>query len=106
MKKLQNEKNKIQDDPSFAMLFAEQEAAGKYLHEVNDAVSHNDQMLGECKNVLKKCRDNLGKIAAEIFSKEREYERETMQHLELKAPMLAEYEKLRKKKPDSWIVLT
>lgn len=105
-KKLQNEKNKIQDDPSFAMLFAEQEAAGKYLHEVNDAVSHNDQMLGECKNELKKCRDNLGKIAAEIFSKEREYERETMQHLELKAPMLAEYEKLREKKPDSWIVLT
>lgn len=29
-----------------------------------------------------------------------------MQHLELKAPMLAEYEKLREKKPDSWIVLT
>lgn len=105
-KKLQDEKNKIQDDPGFAMLFAEQEAARKHAQEANDAVSHNDQMLGKCKDRLEECGDKLGKIAAEIYSKEQEYERESMLHLELKAPMLAEYEKLRKKKPDSWIVLT
>ena len=62
--------------------------------------------IGSCKKELEQSEAALKKAAGEINQLNQDYERQCMQHLELKRPMLEEYEKLLKGKTGTWRAIT
>lgn len=96
---------KITQNPGFLAVLEEQENAGREYKRLGSAKELLVEDIGGCKKDQERCQDTLKKLAGEICLKEKEYSEKCFMHLELKRPMLEEYEKLRTKK-ESWQVIT
>ena len=62
--------------------------------------------MGKCGNSIEGYSKQLNGIRESIVLRKQEYEEKCELHLELKTPMLEEYEKLRKKKDGALKVIT
>ena len=105
-RKLEADLQAIRDNPDFTAVLKEQEAAREQAKDANAAVTENSLKMGKCGNSIEGYSKELTGIRESIALKKRDYEEKCDLHLELKTPMLEEYEKLRKKKDGALKVLT
>lgn len=96
----------IRDNPDFTAVLKEQESAREQAKEANTAVTENSLKMGKCGNSIESYSKQLNGIRESIVLRKQEYEEKCELHLELKTPMLEEYEKLRKKKDGALKVIT
>ncbi len=104
-KRIGNDIEKIKNNPGFMAVLQEQEVAED---ECKKLKAKRDLLIGDirgCEKDQEACQENLKKLSGEIYSKEQEYSERCLMHLELKKPMLEEYERLRSRK-DGWQVIT
>ncbi len=95
----------ISENPDFMAVLLEQKNAEQECGKLEGAKELLAEEIGGCKKNQETCRDALKSLAGEITVKKREYSEKSLLHLELKKPMLEEYEKLRAKK-EGWQVIT
>lgn len=105
-KNKQKELDKIRENPDFIAVLKEQQDAKQEYENLQSAVGIVDQDIGTCKNGLETCKDRQKQVAGEIYELDQEYSRQCVLHLELKRPMLEEYERLIKGKANSWQAIT
>ncbi len=104
-KRICSDIEKITQNPGFLAVLEEQKKAEQEYESLGNAKELLIEDIGGCKIKQKTCQDTLKKLAGEILIKEKEYSEKCFMHLELKRPMLEEYEKLRTKK-EGWQVIT
>ena len=105
-RKLEADLQAIRDNPDFTAVLKEQESAREQAKEANTAVTENSLKMGKCGNSIESYSKQLIGIRESIALRKQEYEEKCELHLELKTPMLEEYEKLRKKKDGALKVIT
>ena len=105
-RKLEADLQAIRDNPDFTAVLKEQESAREQAKEANTAVTENSLKMGKCGNSIESYSKQLNGIRESIVLRKQEYEEKCELHLELKTPMLEEYEKLRKKKDGALKVIT
>ena len=103
-RKLEADLQAIRDNPDFTAVLKEQESAREQAKEANTA--ENSLKMGKCGNSIESYSKQLIGIRESIALRKQEYEEKCELHLELKTPMLEEYEKLRKKKDGALKVIT
>ena len=103
---LKRDIDKIQGNPDFLAVLQEQQDAKKEYERLKAAVEVISQEIGSCKRDRETKEGDLKRISGEIYERNQEYSEKCMQHMELKRPMLEEYERLIKGKPDTWRVIT
>lgn len=104
--KKQEEIDRIQKNPDFLAVLQEQQDAKKEYENLQASVSVIDTEIGECRNARTDRKNRQKQLSGEIYEVDQEYSRQCMQHLELKRPMMEEYERLMKGKTDSWRAIT
>ena len=105
-RKLEADLQAIRDNPDFTAVLKEQESAREQAKEANTAGTENSLKMGKCGNSIESYSKQLNGIRESIVLRKQEYEEKCELHLELKTPMLEEYEKLRKKKDGALKVIT
>ena len=105
-RKLEADLQAIRDNPDFTAVLKEQESAREQAKEANTAVTENSLKMGKVGNSIESYSKQLIGIRESIALRKQEYEEKCELHLELKTPMLEEYEKLRKKKDGALKVIT
>ena len=98
--------DKMQSNPDFLAVMQEQQDAEREYEALGSAVKVIAGDIGSCKKDLEQSEAALKKAAGEICQLNQDYDRQCMQHLELKRPMLEEYEKLLKGKTGTWRAIT
>lgn len=104
--RIQQDIDKIQSNPDFLAVLQEQQDAEREYGALGGAIKVIAGDIGSCKKELEQSEAALGKAAGEIYQLNQDYDRQCMQHLELKRPMLEEYEKLLKGKTGTWRAIT
>ena len=104
--RIQQDIDKIQSNPDFLAVLQEQQDAEREYGALGGAIKVIAGDIGSCKKELEQSEAALKKAAGEIYQLNQDYERQCMQHLELKRPMLEEYEKLLKGKTGTWRAIT
>ena len=104
--RIQQDIDKIQSNPDFLAVLQEQQDAEREYGALGGAIKVIAGDIGSCKKELEQSEAALKKAAGEIYQLNQDYERQCMQHLELKRPMLDEYEKLLKGKTGTWRAIT
>lgn len=104
--RIQQDIDKIQSNPDFLAVLQEQQDAEREYGALGGAIKVIAGDIGSCKKELEQSEAALKKAAGEINQLNQDYERQCMQHLELKRPMLEEYEKLLKGKTGTWRAIT
>lgn len=104
--RIQQDIDKIQSNPDFLAVLQEQQDAEREYGALGGAIKVIAGDIGSCKKELEQSEAALEKAAGEIYQLNQDYDRQCMQHLELKRPMLEEYEKLLKGKTGTWRAIT
>lgn len=104
--KKKQELDKIHENPDFIAILQEQQDAKQEYENLQSDVGVVNQAIGICESDWGKCKDRQKQLSGEIYELNQEYSRQCMQHLELKRPMLEEYERLIKGKENSWQAIT
>lgn len=104
-KKWQKEIEEIHSNPEFIAVLQEKDDAEREYRTVKEKVGENERNIGSCMTKMQEMENLLGKLAGEIYVLDQEYKDKCWKHLELKRPMLEEYDKLRGNK-NSWRVIT
>ena len=104
--RIQQDIDKIQSNPDFLAVLQEQQDAEREYGALGGAIKVIAGDIGSCKKELEQSEAALKKAAGEIYQLNQDYESQCMQHLELKRPMLEEYEKLLKGKTGTWRAIT
>lgn len=104
--RIQQDIDKMQNNPDFLAVLQEQQDAEREYGALGGAIKVIAGDIGSCKKELEQSEAALKKAAGEIYQLNQDYERQCMQHLELKRPMLEEYEKLLKGKTGTWRAIT
>lgn len=104
--RIQQDIDKIQSNPDFLAVLQEQQDAEREYGALGGAIKVIAGDIGSCKKELGQSEAALEKAAGEIYQLNQDYDRQCMQHLELKRPMLEEYEKLLKGKTGTWRAIT
>lgn len=104
--RIQKDIDKIQSNPDFLAVLQEQQDAEREYGALGGAIKVIAGDIGSCKKELEQSEAALEKAAGEIYQLNQDYDRQCMQHLELKRPMLEEYEKLLKGKTGTWRAIT
>lgn len=105
-KKKQYEDNvrQIKENPEFLSVLQEQQDARTAYEETEKNKTAVDQQIGSASNKLEEEKNRQKSIAGEIYSAKNAYDEIRMLHLELEAPMLAEYEKLYAKRGEVRVI--
>ncbi len=85
------DKNEIEANPDFTAVLKELETAKRLAKSANDSVNQNQNEIGGCENDLKACEMSLGRISEEIHLCQKAYDDKCFANMELKEPMLEEY---------------
>lgn len=104
--RIQQDIDKIQSNPDFLAVLQEQQDAEREYGALGGGIKVIAGDIGSCKKELEQSEAALEKAAGEIYQLNQDYDRQCMQHLELKRPMLEEYEKLLKGKTGTWRAIT
>ena len=104
--RIQQDIDKIQSNPDFLAVLQEQQDAEREYGALGGAIKVIAGDIGSCKKELEQSEAALEKAVGEIYQLNQDYDRQCMQHLELKRPMLEEYEKLLKGKTGTWRAIT
>lgn len=104
--RLQQDIDKMQSNPDFLAVMQEQQDAEREYEALGGAVKVISRDIGGCGKELEQKEALLKLISDEIDQLNQDYEHQCMQHLELKRPMLEEYEKLLKGKSGTWRAIT
>ena len=104
--RIQQDIDKIQSNPDFLAVLQEQQDAEREYEALGGAIKVTAGDIGSCKKEQEQSEAALEKAAGEIYQLNQDYDRQCMEHLELKRPMLEEYEKLLKGKTGTWRAIT
>ena len=104
--RIQQDIDKMQNNPDFLAVLQEQQDAEREYEALGGAIKVTAGDIGSCKKEQEQSEAALEKAAGEIYQLNQDYDRQCMQHLELKRPMLEEYEKLLKGKTGTWRAIT
>ena len=104
--RIQQDIDKMQNNPDFLAVLQEQQDAEREYEALGGAIKVTAGDIGSCKKELEQSEAALKKAAGEIYQLNQDYDRQCMEHLELKRPMLEEYEKLLKGKTGTWRAIT
>ncbi|MCI8401800.1 MAG: AAA family ATPase [Lachnospiraceae bacterium] len=104
--RLQRDIDRIQSNPDFVAVLQEQQDAKREYEALKAAVEVISQEIGSCKRDQEAKSEDLKRISGELHVHNKEYSEKCLQHLELKRPMLEEYERLVKGRADTWKVIT
>lgn len=94
---IQKEIEHIQNNPDFTTVLEEQQKAKSYFDRVDEKRQNLAAEEGICADKMKEEADIIQILAGQIDSCEQEYAEKSLMHLELKRPMMEEYEKLSKR---------
>lgn len=98
--------DEIRSNPDFHSVLQEQQDAKREYEEIRGAVSVVSKDIGFCESKWDTKNEDLKRISGEIHVLNQNYSRQCIQHLELKRPMLEEYENLLKGREGTWKVIT
>lgn len=104
--RIQQDIDKMQNNPDFLAVLQEQQDAEREYEALGGAIKVTAGDIGSCKKEQEQSEAALEKAAGEIYQLNQDYDRQCTQHLELKRPMLEEYEKLLKGKTGTWRAIT
>lgn len=104
--RIQQDIDKMQNNPDFLAVLQEQQDAEREYEALGGAIKVTAGDIGSCKKEQEQSEAALEKAAGEIYQLNQDYDRQCMEHLELKRPMLEEYEKLLKGKTGTWRAIT
>ncbi len=96
--------DKISQNPDFMAVIQEQQDAQK---EYKTLEQTRDVLIGDirgCEKDLENHHISLEQLTGEIYVKDQEYSDKCLKHLELKKPMLEEYESLKAKKGSPQVI--
>jgi len=93
---------KIRNNPDFLTVLQEQEEAKREFDELKEAVNQVSQEIGSCNKERETEDTRLKMISGKLYELNQKYSQKSMEHLELKRPMLEEYERLIKGKENTW----
>ncbi len=85
------DRDEIEANPDFTAVLKELETAKKLARSANESVNQNQSEMGGCKNDLTSCEQSLARISTEIHLCRKNYDDMCLAHMELKEPMLEEY---------------
>ena len=102
----QKEIDKITKSPDFMAVLQEQQDAKREYDALQNAIEVITKDIGGCDSDRNNGEARLKLLSGEIYELNQEYTKKCMQHLELKRPMLEEYERLIKGKTDTWQAIT
>lgn len=107
IKRLETDIQNIKVNPDFAAILQEQAAAAKQAEETNRAVNQNAGKIGASQAELQECERQQAELLRSMDGKQKLYTELCQKHMELRQPMLDEYERQRQrqKKADSWRVI-
>lgn len=103
---IKKEIDKIRNNPDFLAVLQEQQDAKREFQTLKEAVRRVSAEIASCNTNQETERKRLKTISGELYEMDQEYERKSMDHLELKRPMMEEYERLVKGKEDTWKAIT
>lgn len=103
---IQKEIDKIRNNPDFMTVLQEQQNAKREFDECREAVNKVSRNIGACNAEQETEELKRKRISEELGELEQEFLRKSMEHLELKRPMLEEYDRLVKGKENTWKVIT
>ncbi|TCS77696.1 ATP-binding protein [Muricomes intestini] len=98
--------DKIRSNPDFMTVLQEQQDAKREFDEFKEAVNKVSQEIGSCNKEQETENTRLKTISGELYELNQEYSRKSMERLELKRPMMEEYERLVKGKEYTWKAIT
>lgn len=104
--KVKKDINKIRNNPDFLVVLQEQEDAKREFEKFKGEVSRISEEIGSCNTNQEAEKKRLKTISGELYVLNQEYSRKSMDHLELKRPMMEEYEKLVKGRENTWKAIT
>lgn len=85
------DRDEIEANPDFTAVLRELETAKRLARIANESVNQNQSEIGGCKNDLKSCEMALERISGEIYLCQKAYDDKCLANMELKEPMLEEY---------------
>jgi len=103
-KKISDDIERIRQNPDFTAVLQEQEDAKREYDQIDFARERLNHDIGSCKANEETKKREMEKISGEIYLLNQEYSEKCILHLELKKPMLEEYEKLKAKKGSLQVV--
>ena len=97
--------DEIRNSPEFLAVLQEQQAAKKAYDELKAQRDGIMSEIGACRANEDIKKEELKAVSGELYTLDQEYEEKCRANLELKEPMMEEYERLREKNK-TWQVIT
>lgn len=94
--KLAADLERIRSNPDFLAILQEQQDARQEYDGLKAAVEAAAREIGSCENERQRKEEELAQISAELYILNQDYSEACIRHMELKRPMLEEYESLIK----------
>ena len=94
--KLAADLERIRSNPDFLAILQEQQDARQEYDGLKAAVEAAAREIGSCENERQRKEEELAQISAELYILNQDYSEACIRHMELKRPMLEEYESLAK----------
>ncbi len=99
--KLLEDLERIRSNPDFLAILQEQQDARQEYDRLRAAVEAAAREIGSCENERQRKEEELAQISGELYILNQDYSEACIRHMELKRPMLEEYESLTKGKAGS-----
>ncbi len=102
--RIEQEKKKLEKDPSFMSILEEVNRAKASLDELEDALVEQRREDAKLEGEINNKQELERKLAAEIFKKKNMYQETLDEHPEVEAEMKTDYERLRKRSDNAVVI--
>ena len=102
--RIEQEKKKLEEDPSFMNILEEVNRAKAALDEIEELLVDQREQDTTLKNEIHNKQEQEKKLAAEIFQKENMYRETLAEHPEVESEMKTDYERLRKRSDNALVI--
>ena len=102
--KIEQEKKKLEEDPSFKSILEEVNRAKTSLAELENKLVEQRREDAKFENEINSKREEEKKLAADIFKKKNLYQETLAEHPEVEKEMKADYERLRKRSDNALVI--
>lgn len=96
--------DRVKSNPDFDTALEEQQRARMYFDEIMNRNNMNNSDIGVCWNQISESKEQLRRLAGEIYLLQQQYAAECSKHLEWKRPMLEEYTRLQKRQGSTRVI--
>lgn len=103
--RIEEEKSKLEKDPSFVSILEEVNRAKSSLDEIEQQLEKQRDERTTLNNEIENKKKKEKQLAADIFQKKNIYQETLVDHPEVETEMKTDYERLRKRSDNAWVVI-